>query len=98
MVQCIWLHFVYFAIHAELDQLRKGIRETLQMELPICTYPEEVYSLLVSSPHLKVTEGFFLEEVVIHYSDQGSNRRTAEEAVVLHWSDYIMEVSGEYSI
>ena len=83
MLHCIWLHYVFFAVHAELDQLIKGIRETLQMELPICTYPEEVYLLLVPSSHLKVTEFFFWGEVV--YSDPGSNKRTAEEALILHW-------------
>ncbi len=60
MLHCIWLHYVFFAVHAELDQLIKGIRETLQMELPICTYPEEVYLLLVPSSHiLKLRNSFF---------------------------------------
>ncbi len=33
--------------------------------------------------YLKVTEFFFWGEVV--YSDPGSNKRTAEEALILHW-------------
>ena len=80
---------------AELQQLRKGIRETLQMELPICMYPNEVHSLLVPSSSLKITTHFFLDEVIIDYSDHGSNKRTFEEAVILHWSDYIIDLPGK---
>ena len=64
------------------------------MEIPICTYPSDIDSLLVSSPHLKVSEEFFLDDVLILYSDQGSNKRTAEEALILHWSVYIQELAG----
>ncbi len=95
IIKCIWLHYAFFAIHAELQQLRKGIRETLQMELPICMYPNEVHSLLVPSSSLKITTYFFLDEVIIDYSDHGSNKRTFEEAVILHWSDYIIDLPGK---
>ena len=78
-----------------LEQLRKGIRETLQMEIPLCLYPNEVHSLLVPAPSLEVTASFFLDEVITVYSAEGSNKRTAEEAVLLHWSDYITEIPGE---
>ena len=88
LVNCIWLHYT-FKPHAELQQLRKGFRETLQMELLICLHPDEVKSVLYASSLFDVTAGFLLDSFVTHYSDNGTNRRTLEEAVILNWSEYV---------
>ena len=93
-VNCIWLHYTFFKPHAELQQLRKGFRETLQMELLICLHPDEVKSLLYASSSFDVTPGFLLDSFVTHYSDNGTNRRTLEESVILNWSEYVTECSG----
>lgn len=70
LVKTIWIHYVFFAQHAELEQLRKGFRETLQMELPICLCPDEVYSLLVASAAFEVSTSFFLDDFIVKYSDK----------------------------
>ena len=49
LVTAIWLHYVFFVPHAEIVQLRKGLRETLQLDALISAYPNEVYHLLVLS-------------------------------------------------
>ena len=62
LVRAIWLHFVFFFPHAELTQLQKGLRKTLQLEGLISSYPKEVYSLLVPSNEFDVTPDFLIDE------------------------------------
>ena len=94
LINAIWLHYTFFNPHAELQQLRKGFRDTLQMELLICLYPDEVRCLLFPSTAFDVTSAFLLDSFVTHYSDNGTNRRTLEEAVMINWAEYVTECSG----
>ena len=94
MIKAIWLHYVHFNPHAELQQLRKGFLETLQMELLTCIHPNSVRSLLVASECFDVTPEYLLERLVIDYSDNGSNNRTKEEAIVCWWSEYVTDCNG----
>jgi len=84
-----------FHPHCELEQLRKGFRETLQVELLVCLHAKQIHGLLAASCIYDVTPEFFLDEFAINYSDPGSNKRTAEEAVILHWSDFITDCKGK---
>ena len=70
-------------------QLWKGPRETLQLELLVSLHPHEIWSLLVASSE------FFLDSFAICYSEQGCNKCTAEEAVILHWNDYVTDCEGK---
>jgi len=94
IIRSVWLHFVFFYPHAELEQLRKGFRETLQMELLICKYPDDVWWLLASSSAFNCTVEHLTDAFAITYSDNGSNDRTKEEAIVYYWYEYISECSG----
>ena len=58
-IKAICLHYTYFLPHAELQQLQKGFRETLQMELLVCLYPDEIRALLVASSLYDVKASFF---------------------------------------
>ena len=53
-------------------------------------------SFLAAYAAFDVTPDFLLDSSVIQYSDQGTNKHTVEEAVMMHWTSYIMdlEVSG----
>ena len=84
-----------FLPHAEVKQFQKGPRDTLQMKIPLCVHSEEMHSLLVPSGSFDVTAEFFLDQVIVRYSDEGSNKRTKEEAVILHRSDYNTECCDE---
>lgn len=79
----------------ELEQLRKGLLETLQIETFVRSYPREFYSYLVGSTTFDVTPEYILDCFMIRYSDQGSNDRTREEAIIMHWTDYVMECEGK---
>ena len=48
IVKAIWLHYVYFIPHAKLEQLKRGLCETLQIEILMCLHPEEMHSFLVA--------------------------------------------------
>ena len=95
LFKCVWLHYVFFVPHAELEQLRKGLQETLQLELLVCLHPHKIWSLLVASSDFEVSTEFFLDSFAICYSEQGCSKRTAEEAVILHWNDYVTDCEGK---
>ena len=94
LMKAIWLHFVYFLPHAELEQLRKGLRETLQVDLLMCVHTEEMHSFLIASSAFDVTSDYLLDSFVIEYSAPGSNKRTIEESLILSWTEYVMECAG----
>ena len=48
-------------------------------------HPDCVWSLLTSSNSFNVTSSYLLDAFVILYSDEGSNKRTKEEAIVFYW-------------
>ena len=96
-VRSIWLHHVLFQPYAELDQLRKGFQETLQLHLLACIHSEELRALLAYSTMFNVSVEYLQDMFVIQYSDNGSNNRTKEEAVVLFWFEYITNCKGKYS-
>ena len=91
----IWFHYVFFHPHCELEQLCKGFRETLQVELLDCLHSEKIHGLLATSTSYEITPEFFLEEFAIHYSDAGCNNHTKEEAVILHWSEFVTDCKGK---
>ena len=95
LVKAIWLHFVFFYPHAELVQLQKGLRETLQLEELISNYPKEMYSLLIPSSDFDVTPSFLIDKFIALYSEAGHNNRSKEESIYLSWCEYIMECNGK---
>ena len=82
--------------HAELEQLKKGLHGTLQLESFIYSYAREMHYFLAASTNFDVTCDYLLDSMMIRYSDHGSNNHTAEEAVILHWTDYVTECSDTY--
>lgn len=48
-VHSIWLHHVLFHPYAEMEQLRKGFKETLQVQLLLCVHGEAIRACLAAS-------------------------------------------------
>ena len=77
------------------DQLQMGTRDTLMIESFVIMHPLRsclcflCHHLCLTLPHL------FSWTVIINYSLIGSNNRTADESVILHWNDYILECEGK---
>ncbi len=88
-MRSLWIHFVYFHVHAELVQLKKGIDETLNFGLVTCIHPLETRSLFAASSLFEVTPQYLCDSFVVKYSDNGSNKRTKEEAIIMYWYEYI---------
>lgn len=98
LIRSIWLHFVLFHPHAELEQLRKGIYQTLQFELLICTHPSEMWGVLATSTVFNVSAQQLCDSVAIHYSENGSNNRTKEEAVMFFFIEYVSECADREDV
>ena len=95
LVHAVWLHYVFFSVHAELAQFRKGLYETLQFEALVSSHPKVIHSFLVSSPSYDINASFLMDCFVVCYSAEGSNKRTYEEAIILWWSDYVLDSAGK---
>ena len=66
--------FHLFVAYAELEQLKKGFHETLQMELLVALHPREMRSFLAASSNHDITPDSLLGSFVVCYSDQGSKQ------------------------
>ena len=90
-IHAIWLHHVFFLPHAELEQLCKGFRDTLQVELIACVHGDLLHSVLASTQAFEPMSKHLIDEIVVAYSHEGSNNRTPEESIILNWSEYVNE-------
>ena len=97
LVRAIWLHHVFFNCLAELQQLKKGLCDTLEMDSLINSHPCEIYGFLVSSHHFDVDSDYILDTFSVHYSERGSNKRISEEAIFLNWSEYVTECDSKFT-
>ena len=89
-IHSVWLHHVICLPHSELEQLRVGFNETLQVQTLVdILYGNEIRYLLVYSNIFYVTAEFVQDSFAIDYSDNGTNSRTKEEAIILFWLEYI---------
>ena len=91
---CGYSNYVLFSPHAELEQLRTGFLETLQVERLLCLHDDKMRALLAYSPLFDVTVEYLLDAFVIRYSLDKSNNRTKEEAISIHWFEYISNCKG----
>ena len=95
LIRCVWLHHVLFQPHAELDQLRKGLYNTLQFDHLVHSHAKEVWGLFAASDVFDVTPKYLCDEFAIQYSPNGSNTRTSEQAVVMLWFDYVTDCAND---
>ena len=72
------------------------MHDTLQLGLLVCSHSRTLLSLLMASSAFEVSSDYLLDSVIIKYSEQGSNRRTVEEAIIENWTDYVIECGGKY--
>ncbi len=89
LIRSVWLYYVFFHPHAALEQLRAGFTQTLQMELITTCYAEQLRDILVTSDAFNPNEVDLIDEVIIKYSDSGSNDRRREEDIILFWTEFI---------
>lgn len=61
VLETVWQHHTHFAIHAELSQLREGLRDTLNFGTLIDLHPAGVLKLLSTSERVPLTMDQMLE-------------------------------------
>ena len=93
LLNAIWLYFVFFEAQVELQQFRKGFRETLQMEVLLSQYPLEIRALLVPSNY-KITARNLLDLFTVNFSDTETNR-CLEDQIIAYWRRYIVGLETE---
>ena len=79
-------------------QLKKGLDETLNFGLVTCAYPQEVWSLFAASTLFVVTPECLCDSFVVEYSDNGSNKCTKEETIIMYWYEYIEQCNRRDNI
>ncbi len=92
---------MYFVPLAELQQFRKGFRDTLQMSRLIFLDPNGVQLFGTYTRLFKVTTEFFIDAFAIEYSHQGSNKRSqdsASEGCSLSLSESSTEIQRRLSL
>ena len=86
-IRAIWLHHIFFSVHAELEQLRKGLRNTLQVELLACIHGEHLHSLLTSTRAFDLTSENLVDElVIIKQEDTRRGDQTTVNVVIKVWT------------
>ena len=95
LIRSIGLYYVFSQPHAALEQLRAGFCETLQVELITCTHPNKLHGILVASDAFDPTESDLIDDVMIKYSEEGSNNKKKEENLILFWSEFITSCAAE---
>ena len=99
LIRTMWLHYTIYHPHAELEQLRIGLCDTLDVGTLVVTHPRCMWSLLASKGlHLAVTcDDYLIDSFVINFSCQGSNSRILEESIIFKWFEYITECEGKFT-
>ena len=92
-MRCISLHYLY-SVYAEINQLRKGLLETLNLNKLADKHPMELWSLLAASKAEILTAVDMQDLFQVQYSPRGSNNRLLEENVIMHMYDFLQECEG----
>lgn len=95
IVDCMCKHFSILNIKAELDQILCGLSSTINMLFLIREHPKKFRPLLVHTPVDKVSGDVMYALFKPVLSPDGSNRREAEELVLMWWAEMIYYIEGK---
>ena len=87
-------HFAIFQVKGELDQILCGLSETLDSLQLIGSNPAVMRPLFVPSENPPLSADDIYDIFTISYSPTGSNAREQEEAIRLHWYNFLQRVEG----
>ena len=89
------MYYVVYSQKAELDQIKEGFN-VLQFNTLIKSHPDQLKSLFVADGQPKLTASSLLNLFNVNWSIPGSNQRTKEEEIILHWNYYVTELEGKH--
>ena len=91
VLKAVSIHSCIVPIKAELDQLKEGLNLFNVIDL-IKKFSMQTRELFVSTGSAKLTVNNMLDLFEFSFSLEGSNARESEEATILHWNEFLMEV------
>ena len=95
IIDCMCKHFSILTIKAELDQILCGLSSTLNVLYLLREHPKSFHPLLVYNPVERLSGDMIYKLFITVLSPDGSNRRDAEELVVMWWVDMIYHIEGK---
>lgn len=93
LVRAICIHSCIVPIKAELDQLGEGLKLFDVLDL-VQKRPILMKELFACSGSSTLTVNSMLPLFEIDYSPEGSNARETEEAAVVHWNEFLLDVEN----
>ena len=97
LLNAIVLHFTIYSQKAELDDIKRGMDDVLEVGPLARSHPTLFKPLFVSSGLQKLQADTFLSLFHVDYSLRGSNRRDKEEQIMINFNHYIQELEGVYN-
>ena len=98
LLRAVWLDYSFYKIHAETQQLRNGLLETLQFNRLVRDSPVAVRSLLRAGSFQTLSAAKMQDMLDIQYSPQGSNRYAQETSVIFNIYNFFQECEGSLQI
>lgn len=90
IVSAVCHHYLLSGIIAELEQLKRGLN-TLHLLTLMEEFPQKFMSIFNPSDAPLSSEQ--LEDMLkVNYTEEGSNQRTTEERIVLHFFNFLRDV------
>ena len=94
MVQSMATHYSVLSVKAELDQLIDGLKVLGVLDL-LRNYPKVMRPLLLCKKPVCLTSDYVIDMFKPVMSLPGSNQREKEEALTLHWVNYVQLIEGK---
>lgn len=108
IVRCIAMHHVIYSQKAELDQIREGFQVQANHQpfahefklfwairlFSLISCSRILKPLFVEAGRVKLTCSSVLELFFINWSEEGCNKRQAQEELVLNLTYYLTELQG----
>ena len=91
-IRYVWLHYVIYSVHGELEQFRNAHLHMLQMEHLVQDHSEVIWSLLMYTEN-ELTAGLIQDLFKVKYSPKVSNYAKDEQVHELVHR-YLMECEG----
>ena len=83
-INAVSLHYALYHVRAEVNQLKRGMLDTLHFGHLVKEHPIEMWSLLAVNKVDRLTAQQVEDLFVVEFSPQGSNDRVEEEAAIMH--------------
>ena len=85
-----------YRVSAEIEQFCSGLNKVCGLWDVIKSDPLPWVDVFCTTKEL--TRSFFLDEVEIQYSAEGSNRRQKEEDTVYDWEIFLKDIEGKFYV